>query len=655
MRKVCVVTSNRSDWSKLQPVATSLSKLNDIHLDVIVLGSHMLFELGNTFKIVTDEFPNAVLVNSIVAGDTNASMVDSVGFGIIKISYHLQTLQPDILVIHGDRFDAFSAAIAGNLLNINMAHVEGGELSGTVDGTLRHAITKLSDIHFTCTSEAARRVRAMGEHPESIFVTGCPSYDKLFAHPFSCWKDENMDDVFRDAHFEVLPGAYLLVLFHPVTNELEETLRVFDCLLECLCEVKQPTVMFYPNIDPGNKSIIKILHKYQKLDPHWTRWLCLVSHLLPDKFVSLMMHASGMLGNSSAGIRETCVFGTPTLNIGSRQNGRRTPPNVTTITNPSNETILEWLHTETKRRYEPCTMYGFPDSSERIARHLKEVAIHQGRTKHFWEPPYALFPQHPFQSAGTKLPMAASAPKILGLITARGGSKGIPNKNIIGLHGKPLIQYTIDAALGSSALDRLVLSTDSEDIAAVAKSLGCDVPFLRPSHLAQDGSSHMDCIIHALDMLRDSESYEPDFVMLLQPTSPFRTTADIDASISILLETNCDLVVSVCESPVNLSKTCYKSSKGRLSPFAEVTADLQYIRRQMLPSTYAENGAIYLQKTTTLRDPPLHAPNTGSFRSENVQGYIMPPEKSVDIDTKFDLHIARMLMQKPFRVAINDS
>ena len=357
MRKVCIVTSNRSDWSKLQPVAASLSNLKDVHLDVIVIGSHMLYELGNTYKSVTDEFPNALLVNSIVAGDTNASMVDSVGFGIIKISYHLQTLQPDILVIHGDRFDAFSAAIAGNLLNITIAHIEGGELSGTVDGTLRHAITKLSDVHFTCTSEAARRIRSMGEHPESIFITGCPSYDNLFAHPLTCWEDEHMTDFFKDTPFEVLPGAYLLVLFHPVTNDLEETVKVFDCLMECLFEVKRPTVLFYPNVDPGNKSIIKTLHKYQNSDIYWTRWLRLVTHVAPKKFVSLMMHASGMLGNSSAGIRETCVFRTPTLNIGSRQNGRRTPPNVTTITKPSRHSILEWISAATKHKYEPSPMY----------------------------------------------------------------------------------------------------------------------------------------------------------------------------------------------------------------------------------------------------------------------------------------------------------
>ena len=238
--------------------------------------------------------------------------------------------------------------------------------------------------------------------------------------------------------------------------------------------------------------------------------------------------------------------------------------------------------------------------------------------------------------------------KVLALVTARGGSKGIPGKNIIDLNGNPMLQYTIEAARQAKGIDRIILSTDSEEIATVASSLGCEVPFLRPSALAEDSSTHLSVILHALDTLRDSHGYEPDCVMLLQPTSPFRTSQDIDKSIHLMQRTQCDLVVGVTPSSASLSKLFYMSANEVLQPFAEVTGDSEYIRRQELPKTFAENGSIYLQRVQSLRFPPQHVPNFGSLRSVDARAHIMPEERSLDIDTPFDLHLARLLMASPF-------
>lgn len=653
----------------MQPVAKKLSDLEKspaskgpkVKVEIIALGSHMLQELGGTFAEVQKDFPTAHGLFTIVAGDSTHSMADSVGFGITKVTSSLRMINPDILVIHGDRFDAFSVAVAANMMNISIAHIEGGELSGTIDGTLRHAITKLSSIHFACTEDAARRIRAMGESPLTVFTTGCPSYDKLFATTPSSWEGENMSIFFSQSSFQLQPKSFILALMHPVTNNDEESEEVFECMVESLFKVKLPTVMFYPNIDPGNKKMIQILHKYQKIHTDWQEWLQLHTHIPTSKFTTLMLSAAAMIGNSSAGIRETCVFGTPTLNLGTRQDGRRTPANVTTMESPTVEHIVDWLSRWYGKRLPPSTLYGYPDSSKRIADLVIASDACSGQLKGFWEPPYSLLPppssrpaiQNRVLSRGgcekdDPPHVSHKSIKVLGLITARGGSKGIPGKNIKLLNGKPLIQYTIEAAKKSKKLDRIILSTDSEDIAQVARRCGCQVPFLRPEELSRDNSAHLDCVIHALDALKEQDGYDPDYVLLLQPTSPFRTYTDIDNAISMAETTGCDSVVGVCEESLHISKMFFVTSDKTLLPYAENTEGSTYVRRQDLATTYAENGAVYLQRANSLRFPPTNMPNAGSLSSSSAKALIMPKERSLDIDDMFDFHLAELLCASPY-------
>lgn len=238
--------------------------------------------------------------------------------------------------------------------------------------------------------------------------------------------------------------------------------------------------------------------------------------------------------------------------------------------------------------------------------------------------------------------------KVLGLITARGGSKGIPGKNIKPLNGRPLIEYTIEAAVKSKHLDRVVLSTDSIDIAQAARSCGCEVPFMRPKELSGDDSAHIECIVHALDVLKEKDGYDPDYVLLLQPTSPFRTSKDIDRAIELAQNTGCDSVVGVCERAVHLSKTFFVSPDQNLVPYAETTEESKYVRRQDLPTTHAENGAIYLQRTESIRFPPSNVPNAGSLCSYSAKALIMPKEQSLDIDDMVDFHMAELLCASPF-------
>lgn len=224
---------------------------------------------------------------------------------------------------------------------------------------------------------------------------------------------------------------------------------------------------------------------------------------------------------------------------------------------------------------------------------------------------------------------------ILGLISARGGSKGIPYKNIKPLNGKPLIAYTIEQARESKCLTRLIVSTDDENIADMAKEYGAEVPFMRPNELAQDHTPGIDVVLHAIDWLNTNEGYCPDAIMLLQPTSPFRMAADIDNAVAIYNERNPLSLVSVCIADDN-PYWMMSINDGILTP---LFGHIDHTRRQDLPKAYKLNGAIYISSPAVLKE-------RRTFFTENTIPYIMPRERSMDIDDMLDFHIAEYLLKE---------
>lgn len=226
--------------------------------------------------------------------------------------------------------------------------------------------------------------------------------------------------------------------------------------------------------------------------------------------------------------------------------------------------------------------------------------------------------------------------EVIGLITARGGSKSIPRKNIAPLAGKPLIAWTIEAALASRLLSRVLVSTEDAEIAQVAAAWGAEVPFTRPAELAGDATPHILVVQHAIRWLEEAEGMRPEYVLLLQPTAPLRTVEDIDAAITFAGEREAIAVVSVCpmERHPYLSKRIL--GDGSLADF--VTTDIAYLRRQDLPPAYALNGALYLnRRESLLRDRTFLPPGT--------LGYVMPPERSVDMDTPWDFHLVELVLR----------
>ena len=225
---------------------------------------------------------------------------------------------------------------------------------------------------------------------------------------------------------------------------------------------------------------------------------------------------------------------------------------------------------------------------------------------------------------------------ILAVITARGGSKAIPGKNVAQVGGKPLIAWTIEAALKAPSISRVIISTDDSEIARVSREWGGEVPFMRPPELAREDSPHVPVVLHAVEWVESHEEKHPDCVLLLQPTLPLRSKEDIENAAALLLEKRADSVVSVCPAPSHPYLIKRMTADGRLEAFIE-TPD-RYLSRQTLPLAYALNGAIYLVRRDILVV-------SKTFYTDRTYAYVMPPERSLDIDTPWDLYVADLLLK----------
>ena len=226
--------------------------------------------------------------------------------------------------------------------------------------------------------------------------------------------------------------------------------------------------------------------------------------------------------------------------------------------------------------------------------------------------------------------------EIMALITARGGSKGIPQKNIIPLAGKPLIAYSIEVALDYHRINRVITSTDDSEIAEIAQKWGAEVPFFRPEQLAQDTTPHILAAEHALCWLEDNDNYIPDYLLLLQPTSPFRAKEDIEKVIEIAENRSPNAVVSVCEMDPHPYSAREILPDGTIKNYIET--NMEYMRRQDLSQLYYPNGALYLNKRESILEDRAFIP-------ADTIAYIMPPERSLDIDTPWDLYLAELIMR----------
>uniref|UniRef100_A0A8C4WZV5 Glucosamine (UDP-N-acetyl)-2-epimerase/N-acetylmannosamine kinase n=1 Tax=Eptatretus burgeri TaxID=7764 RepID=A0A8C4WZV5_EPTBU len=380
--RVCVATCNRADYSKLAPIMFALkAEPESFQLSIIVLGSHLIDDYGNTYRMIEqDDFEVDSFLHTIVRGEDEAAMVESVGLALVKLPDVLNRLRPHILLVHGDRFDVLSLATSAALMNIRILHLEGGEVSGTIDDSIRHAITKLSHYHVCCTSRAEQHLIAMCEDHSHILLAGCPSYDKLL----TAGNKDYLNILQKWLGEEAQSNKYIIALQHPVTTDVKHSVKMFELMLDALTDFGKKTLILYPNIDAGSKEMVRAIRiKGIEQNPLFRA----VKHIAFDHFIQLVAHAACMIGNSSCGVREAGAFGTAVINIGSRQTGRETGENVLHVRDAdAKNKIIHALQLQYGKRY-PCSkIYGDGQAVPRIIQFLKSIDIDKPLQKKFCFP-----------------------------------------------------------------------------------------------------------------------------------------------------------------------------------------------------------------------------------------------------------------------------
>lgn len=381
-RKIAVVIGSRANYASIKSVLRELKNFSDIELQIFVGASALLDKYGKVIDIIkNDGFKIREYFYMLVEGETPETMALSTGLGIIKLTGILMNHKPDIVITIGDRFETMSTAIASSYLNIHLAHTMGGEVSGTIDESIRHAVTKFAHIHFPANESAAERIIKMGEDPRFVFVTGCPRIDivKELIEENRNGNSINEDEFWQKykgvgGRFSIYKEKFLLVVQHPVTTEFGKGRDQIRETLMALNELKMPTIMLWPNADAGSDEISKEIRTFREKNKP-DDWLHLFKNLPLEIFIKLMDMCACMIGNSSSAIREGAIIGVPAVNIGTRQQGRERGRNVIDV-GYNREEILEAIKKQLVHgKYEPDYIYGDGQAGKRIAKILSEIDL----------------------------------------------------------------------------------------------------------------------------------------------------------------------------------------------------------------------------------------------------------------------------------------
>ena len=368
-KKVLFLTGTRADFGKIKPLIQRVDASQLLEYAVFVTGMHTLSRYGYTVDEVYKSFEDYRLSNGFRSVFTFMNQISGESMDrilantIIGLSRYVEEFEPDMIIVHGDRVEAMAGAIVGSLRNILVAHIEGGEISGTIDEVLRHAITKMSHIHFVANSEAANRLKQLGENPETVFVIGSPDIDLMLSPDLP-----SIGDV--TDYYDIPFDDYGIVLFHPVTTDLESTAAAANALVSALLASQYSYVVIYPNNDQGCEIVFSA---YERLENH-PRFVIYPS-LRIEFFLTLLKNSAFIIGNSSAGVREAPVYGVYSINIGERQKNRfqyRTLVNV----HEAEKDISKAIGSIAKLPIcEPSFHFGDGDSSRRFVEVLENPKL----------------------------------------------------------------------------------------------------------------------------------------------------------------------------------------------------------------------------------------------------------------------------------------
>ncbi len=400
-RKIAVVTGTRADYGLLYWIIKGISDDPELELQLLVTGMHLSPEFGLTYRnIEQDSFPIAQKVEMLLSSDTNTGMGVSIGLGVIGFSQALERLAPDIIVLLGDRFEILAAAVAAMAHKIPIAHIHGGESTqGAIDESIRHAITKMSHLHFPAADTYAERIKQMGEEKERIFTYGAPGLDNIYKLKLLSRQEltRRLDLAQPAMRTPLTPpsptggeGAkennlsaedkLMLVTYHPATLEKTDpciqTNELLSALERILHKQEVKIIFTFPNADAGGRGIIKLIKRFADNYPQQVRLFINLGSLM---YLSLMKYADVMAGNSSSGIIEAPSFKLPVVNIGDRQLGRVKAVNIIdTVCKTENiyKAVIKALSPEFKNSlYDMTNPYGQGNTSIKIVETLKQVKL----------------------------------------------------------------------------------------------------------------------------------------------------------------------------------------------------------------------------------------------------------------------------------------
>ena len=360
-KKNIFVTSTRADFGKLKSLINIIKTKKEFEVFIVITGMHMLKKFGSTYIEVIKSFKsNIIKFKNQKSGDRLETILAKT---IKRFSKVVKEINPDLIVIHGDRVEALGCASVGALNHILTAHIEGGEISGTIDDSIRHSITKLSHIHFVGTNVAKKRVIKMGEKKQNIFVIGSPDTDIILKK-----KLPRIEEVKK--RYDILFKEYSILLWHPVTSEIDKLKKNTIKLINFCKNTKENFIIIYPNNDPGNNLILESFRTIK------TKKFRLLRSLRFEHFLSLLKRAKYIIGNSSSAIYEAPILGTPAINIGNRQHKRLKLKQILNldIDQLKNHKILNFVKNYRKKK--DNKIYGYGNSDKKFYQALN--------TKTFW-------------------------------------------------------------------------------------------------------------------------------------------------------------------------------------------------------------------------------------------------------------------------------
>ncbi|SFN32859.1 UDP-N-acetylglucosamine 2-epimerase [Salegentibacter flavus] len=379
-RKICVVVTARPSYSRIKSALSAIQEHPGLELQLVIAGSALLDRYGNAVDFIEkDGFPIAAKVFMVLEGENPTTMAKTTGLGVMELTNVLYNLKPDAVVTIADRFETIATSIAAAYQNIPLVHIQGGEVTGSIDEKVRHANTKLADLHLVATEDARERVIKLGEAKDKVINTGCPSIDlakQITEEPGLNFDPiEKYGGVGKSLDWK---NGYLVAMQHPVTTEYKQAKQHITESLKAVKELDIPTFWFWPNVDAGSDGTSNGIRTFRELEQPEN--IHFFKNMEPVDFLRLLKGSKALIGNSSVGLRECAYLGVPVVNIGNRQHRRNRAENVIDVGYDKEEIIRATRQTMKQEHFPSSDLYGNGDSGVKIAEILATAELSFSKT-----------------------------------------------------------------------------------------------------------------------------------------------------------------------------------------------------------------------------------------------------------------------------------